>query len=265
MLGKEISIGGYLPGNSIIHRLDPRTKISGFIVLLAIVFLTSRYSKIVLPMLSAVLIFSLSNLGWRVCVDGLRKFLLMLLITLILNFTLNRDGSPIQFLGFLTPFSYEGLANAAFLTIKIALVIIFSLALTFTTLPWEIVKSLEFLLRPLKMFGVSVGDASLVLFLALRFVPLLQKEWLRLIEAQESRGIDFRSGTLSTRSRRLMSLAVPSMLLAFRKSEELSTAMAVRGFKPGADRTEYSPPSFSLIDLYAFGFILTLVMTVIIL
>ncbi len=265
MLRKEICFGGYLPGNSIIHRLDPRTKLLGFIVLLAIVFLTSRYYNIVFPMLSAVLILSLSNLGWRVWIDGIRKFQLMLLITLILNFTLNKDGSPIQFLGFLTPFSYEGLANAAFLTAKIALVIIFSLALTFTTLPWKIVKGLQFLIRPLKMVGVSVGDASLVLFLALRFVPLLQKEWLRLIEAQESRGIDFRSGTLSTRSRRLMSLAVPSMLLAFRKSEELSTAMAVRGFNPGAERTEYSPPAFSRIDLYAVGVILTVVMSVIIL
>ncbi len=115
------------------------------------------------------------------------------------------------------------------------------------------------------MIGTPVDDAALVLFLALRFVPMLQEEWLRLIEAQESRGIDLMSGTLSIRIRRLMSLIVPSMLLAFRKSEELSTAMTTRGFRPGEERTEYNPLVFSYRDFYAWGFILLVALSEIIL
>ncbi len=265
MRSKEISIGGYLPGNSILHRLDSRTKLFGLTVLLTTVFLIPCSYKILFPALAAVLALLLSGLGWRVWVDGLRKFRLMLLITLVLNFTLNRDGLPIQVHGFLTPFSYDGLVSAVFLTARIVLAVIFSLSLTFTTLPLNIVKGLQFFMSPLKMMGTSVGDASLVLFLALRFVPLLQEEWIRLIEAQESRGIDLMSGTLSVRVRRLMSLIVPSMLLAFRKSEELSMAMTTRGFKPGHNRTEYNPSVFSYGDFYAFGFILFIALSVIIL
>ncbi|MGC8605636.1 MAG: energy-coupling factor transporter transmembrane component T family protein, partial [Desulfomonilaceae bacterium] len=215
MQSKEITIGGYLPGNSFLHKLDPRTKLIALGVLLGTVFAAPCSYKILLPTLSAILAVFLSQIGWRVWINGLRKFSLMLLITLVLNFTLNQEGVPIQFFGFITPFSYDGLTNAAFLTSKITLVIIFSLALTFTTLPWNIVKGLNFLIRPLRIIGVSTGDASLVLFLALRFVPLFQEEWLRLIEAQQSRGIELTSGALLIRSKRLMSLIIPSMLLAF--------------------------------------------------
>lgn len=256
MQSKEITIGGYLPGNSFLHKLDPRTKLIALGVLLGTVFAAPCSYKILLPTLSAILAVFLSQIGWRVWINGLRKFSLMLLITLVLNFTLNQEGVPIQFFGFITPFSYDGLTNAAFLTSKITLVIIFSLALTFTTLPWNIVKGLKFLIRPLRIIGVSTGDASLVLFLALRFVPLFQEEWLRLIEAQQSRGIELTSGALLIRSKRLMSLIIPSMLLAFRKSEKLSTAMTIRGFRSCQARTEYDPPIFSYRDFYVCGYIL---------
>ena len=265
MRSKEISIGGYLPGHSILHRLDPRTKLFGVTVLFTTVFLIPCSYKVLFPVLAAVLALLLSGLGWRVWIDGLRKFRLMLLITLILNFALNRDGLPIQFHGFVTPFSYDGLTSAVFLTARIVLAMIFSLSLTFTTLPLKIVRGLQFFMSPLKIIGAPVADASLVLFLALRFVPLLQEEWLRLIEAQESRGIDLVSGALSIRIRRLMSLIVPAMLLAFRKSEELSTAMTTRGFRPGEERTEYSPPAFSYRDFCALGIILLVALSVIIL
>lgn len=251
MLSKEITLGGYLPGDSIIHRLDPRTKLLGLCVLLAIVFLVSEPYRLIFPLTLAGAVILLTRLGWRVWANGLMKFKLMLLVTLVLNFVWDSDGTPIQLLNFVTPFSYEGLENTLFLVARIALAIIFSLALTFSTLPWDIVKGLQFFLGPLRMFGISVGETSLVLFLALRFVPLLQEEWRRLIEAQESRGIDFGSGSLSNRTRRLMAVIIPSMLLAFRKSEELSTAMSARGFRPGEKRTEYRTPMFSSVDAYA--------------
>ncbi|MGC8658350.1 MAG: energy-coupling factor transporter transmembrane component T family protein [Desulfomonilaceae bacterium] len=252
MRSKEISLGGYLPAKSVIHDLDPRTKLIGFIITLTMV-LFLRYSyRVIFPVFLAGCTISLSGLGWRVWLQGLRKIWIMLLITFILNFSLNNDGRPIDFFGLLTPFSYEGLNGAIFLTGKIALVAIFSLALTFTTLPWDIVKGLKFFVNPLAKIRASIGDSFVVLFLALRFVPLLQEEWTRLIQAQESRGLDFSSGTVITRGRRLMSLIVPSMILAFRKAEELSTAMSARGFRPGEKRTDYNPLEFRLRDLYAF-------------
>lgn len=251
MLSKEITIGGYLPGESIIHRLDPRTKLIGLCVLLAIVFIVSEPYKLIFPFILAGAVIFLTRLGWRVWANGLLKFRLMLLVTLALNFVWDSDGAPIQLMNFVTPLSYEGLEHAIFLVARIALAIVFSLALTFTTMPWDIVKGLQFFLGPLRMFRISVGETSLVLFLALRFVPLLQEEWRRLIEAQQSRGIEFGSGSISNRTRRLMAVIIPSMLLAFRKSEELSTAMSARGFRPGEKRTEYRIPIFSSADAYA--------------
>ncbi len=264
MRSKEISIGGYLPANSVLHGLDPRIKLMGFVALLAIVFLLDCSYRIIFPLLLALCTIFLSGLGWRVWVEGLQKIRIMLVVTFVLNFALNNDGRPIQFLGCVTPFSYEGLTNATFLTGKIVIVIIFSLALTFTTLPWDIVKGLQFFVNPFKRIGASVGDAFVVLFLALRFVPLLQEEWIRLVQAQESRGVDFSSGALAARGRRLMSLIVPSMIHAFRKSEELSTAMSMRGFKPGEERTEYNPLRFTLKDLYASLVVVVIVLSVMI-
>ena len=162
MRSKEISIGGYLPANSILHKLDPRTKLFGLTAMLATVFLIPCSYKIFFPFLAAVLALLLSGLGWRVWIDGLRKFRLMLLFTLILNFALNRDGLPIQIHGFVTPFSYDGLASAVFLTARIVLAVIFSLSLTFTTLPLKIASFIGFLFS---LFGFLV-----LVYVILRYV-----------------------------------------------------------------------------------------------
>ncbi len=255
MLGKEITIGGYFPGESIVHRLDPRTKFLCFFLLLTSVLLSSRPHSLIGPTLLSVAAMVGSGLGRRVWMNGLSKFRLMLLVTLFLNFFMDRDGVPIQFMGYVTPFSYEGLDMSVFLAAKIALAVTLSLTLTFTTLPWDLVRGLEFFMRPLNSFGISTKEACLVMFLALRFVPLLQEEWRRLIEAQESRGIDFRSGAISVRSRRLLSLFMPAITMVFRKSEELSTAMMARGFRPGEERTEYVTLSFTIEDYWVISMV----------
>jgi energy-coupling factor transport system permease protein len=250
MLGKEITLGGYLPGNSTVHRLDARSKLGSLVVLLAIIFLAQGWRNLVPPTLLAFLCIWATGLGWRVWERGLMKFKLMLLLTFALNFLLNTDGHPIFFFGIITPLSYEGLLESVVLTTKIALVIMFSLALSFTTLPWDIVKGLRIAMSPLKLVGLSISEASLVLFLALRFVPVLQEEWRRLIEAQESRGIVFDTGSVTVKAKRMMSLTVPSLIMAFRKSDELTVAMKSRGFKAGEARTEYQPSQFSSLDAY---------------
>ncbi|MFH0960431.1 MAG: energy-coupling factor transporter transmembrane protein EcfT [Pseudomonadota bacterium] len=248
MLGKEITIGGYLPGDSILHRLDTRSKFLCFFVLLLTVFLSSGASALVAPTVLSFSAMAVSGLGWRVWIKGLSKFRLMLLVTLFLNLFTDTDGMPIQLMGFVTPFSYEGLNKSLLLSARIALTVTLALTLTFTTLPWDLVRGLEFFMRPLNRFGISTKEISSVLFLAMRFVPLLQEEWRQLIEAQESRGIDFRSGGISARSRRLLSIFVPAIMMVFRKSEELSSAMMARGFRPGEERTEYVTLSFTLED-----------------
>jgi energy-coupling factor transport system permease protein len=248
MLGKEITIGGYLPGDSILHRLDARTKLLCFLTLLLVVLFSSRPHTLIAPILLSGVAMAASRLGWRVWINGLSRFRLMLLVTLSLNLFMDTDGAPIQFMGYVTPFSYEGLERSLFFVAKIALAVTISLALTFTTLPWDLVRGLEFFIRPLNSFGISTKETSMVLFLALRFVPLLQEEWRQLIEAQESRGIDFGSGGVSVRSRRLLSVFIPAIMMVFRKSEELSTAMIARGFRPGEERTEYVTLTFTWVD-----------------
>lgn len=248
MLGREITIGGYLPVDSILHRLDPRTKLFCFTILLISVFLASNPHALLGPILLTVIAMLASGLGWRLWMNGLLKFKLMLVVTLLLNLLLDRDGFPVQLWGHITPFSYEGLEQSLFFSLKIAIAVALSLSLTFTTLPWDLVRGLEFFVRPLGKLGISPSEASLVMFLALRFAPLLQEEWRRLIEAQESRGIDFRSGGIYLRSRRFISILAPATTMVFRKSEDLSTAMTVRGFRPGEVRTQFVILSFKVMD-----------------
>lgn len=114
MLGKEITIGGYLPGDSILHRLDARTKLLCFLTLLLVVLFSSRPHTLIAPILLSAVAMVASGLGWRVWINGLSRFRLMLLVTLSLNLFMDTDGAPIQFMGYVTPFSYEGLERSLF-------------------------------------------------------------------------------------------------------------------------------------------------------
>lgn len=249
---QDISIGGYLPGDSILHRLDPRTKLTGLVALLVCVFTTSSVSALAATGIAVVGLASASMVGMRVWWWGLARFSWMLVIGAGLNAFLHGGGLPIFVFGYELPLTHEGVTTGLWFSTELVQAITLSMTLTFTTTPRDLTRGCERLARPLERFHVPVGEIAVVLLLAMRFVPLLQMELRTIVDAQKSRGIDFSHGGLVARSRSLVAVLVPALLGTLRRSDLLAEAMTSRGFRPAAPRSDYRPLQFGRNDGIAF-------------
>lgn len=252
----DIAIGGYLPGQSLLHKLDPRTKLLGIIFLTIAIFSASGPIEVIantIPVMFAVLI---SRAGWRIWLWGVSRFFFMLVAAALLNTFFYRTGTPIVLGSWESPVSYEGLARGSLLSFKLLQAIMLSLALTLTTTPRDLTKGCEKLAQPLKKLRVPVEEAALTLLLAMRFVPLLQLELRNIVDAQKSRGIDFNDGNLKLRIENFLSVLVPALLATIKRADILADAMSARGFQPGQPRSEYKVIQFSNMDYLTLGIVL---------
>lgn len=254
---QRIAIGGYIPGNSLLHRLDPRTKLVGFLVALTTVFLSAKLPGVVFTAIGIVGLGVVCRAGWRIWFQGLSRFVLMLGIVGSINLFFHAWGPPVIIGGWELPFTYDGVNSSILLTLQLAEAIALSMVLTFTTTPMELTKACRRLAMPLKRVGLPVEELEIVFLLAMRFVPLLQGEIRVTVEAQRARGVDFGHGGLISRSRNLVALLVPALTATLRRADLAAAAMTARGFKPGQTRSEYSPLMFSRLD-YAACIILAL-------
>jgi energy-coupling factor transport system permease protein len=172
----------------------------------------------------------------------------MLGIVAVVHLFFHSWGAPVTIGDWQLPFTTEGVQTSLLFTGRIAEVIILSMVLTFTTTPRELTRGCEWLAKPLERFNVPVVDLGIVVQLAMRFLPLLQLELRTTIEAQKARGVEFDRGNLIKRSRTLAAVLVPALVGALRRGDLLATAMTARGFRSGAQRSEYRPLQFSRID-----------------
>jgi energy-coupling factor transport system permease protein len=250
---QDISIGGYLPGNSVLHRLDPRTKLAGFMALLVCAFTTQSSCAAAILGLAVIGLAFVSGAGFKVWWWGLTRFGWMLAFAAGLNMFLHTGGVPVFVFGKETSLTYRGVAVGLLFAADLVQAIILSMTLTFTTTPRDLTRACQRLARPLKRIHVPVDDMAVVLLLAMRFVPLLQIEVRNIIEAQKSRGIDFHQGGLVERSRNLAAVLTPALLATLKRGELLADAMAARGFRPGEPRSDYNPLRFSSLDCIAFA------------
>jgi energy-coupling factor transport system permease protein len=244
----DVSIVGYVPGTSILHRLDPRTKLLSLVLLLTGVFWSRSAGGAGLTLTSVFLVAFVSGAGWRIWLWGLSRFKWMVAIALMVNACFHPTGTLIVLAGWVSPLTSEALTSCGVLAIQLLAAITLSMALTFTTTPSELTRACERLARPLRRFRIPVEDLAVVVLLAMRFVPLLQQELRNSVEAQTARGVDFRSGPLTSRAANLLAILVPALLGTLRRSELLAVAMAARAFRPGAARSEYTPLVFSWRD-----------------
>lgn len=247
----DITIGGYLPGDSVLHRLDARTKIVGFILMLAAVFVHPEGGGITATGVAIICLMVMSRLGWKVWWRGLLRFSWMVGITAGLNIALSSYGTPIEAMGLELPFTREGIRNGLLFSIQLLEAISLSMALTFCTAPAELTKGILKLATPLKRLGLPVQDYGMVVLLAMRFVPLVQLEVRTIVDAQKSRGVNFGSGSLVTRGRSLLAILVPALTAILRRADLLAETMSARGYSPGQSRTEYLALEFRRIDLVA--------------
>jgi len=255
MIVQDATIGGYIPGDSILHRLDPRTKLLWLPVLLVSTFLGSGPGGAAISASAAIVIAWMSCVGRPVWLWALRRFMWMLAITAGVNLFFSRPGTPIEILQISLPLTVEGFTASLILVVQLCAAIVFAMALTFTTSAGDLARALERLANPLKRFRVPVEEYGMVLLMALRFVPMLQQELRTTIEAQKSRGIEFGEGSIPSRAGNLTAVLVPALLGALRRADLVAVAMAARGYRPGFQRSQYRPFRFTAYDTAAFAWL----------
>jgi len=233
----DITFGQYVEGNSILHRLDPRAKLIIAILYVVAIFLANNVFSFALIVASAVLITVLSGISPRIIGRGIRPVLILIVFTAVINIFFVRGDHPLVNFYFIHIYR-EGLVNAAFIIIRIVVLIVCtSLFLTYTTTPIALTDALEQLLSPLKKLRVPVHEFSMMMTIALRFIPTLIDETQKIINAQTARGADFTTGSLIQRGKALIPILIPLFISAFRRADELATAMECRCYTGGEGRT----------------------------
>lgn len=243
----DITIGQYVPGNSLLHKADPRTKIILTFIMMIFIFIINTYwGYLSLSIFTAITIIT-SNIPVKFVLKGLKPILFIVIFAAILNmFTVS--GTPIFTIGFLKP-TYEGLDVAIKMAIRLFLLIIIASLLTYTTTPISLTDGIEKLLEPLKRIKVPVHEISMMMTIALRFIPTLLEETDKIIKAQSSRGADFESGNLIARAKSFIPVLVPLFISAFRRADELATAMEARCYRGSEGRTRMKQLNFTQNDL----------------
>ena len=233
---KDITLGQFFPGNSLAHRLDPRTKI--VLTLLYIVALFCAKWFVSYGLVAAVLLIAvkISGVAPRALVKGLKPILFIICFTAVLNL-LYTPGEPLVSFWIFT-ITREGVQTAFFMILRIVMLIMGTFLLTYTTSPIALTDGLETLLGPLKKIRVPVHELAMIMSIALRFIPTLIEETDKIMSAQKARGADFETGNILQRARALVPILVPLFISAFRRADELAVAMECRCYHGGEGRTK---------------------------
>lgn len=234
---KDITIGQYYPGNSFVHRLDPRFKIIITLLYITMLFMGSHLYSMVFGIVFFFLTFFCSGISAKVLLKSMKPILPILLITAILDLLFIRDGTVYWSLGFLQ-ITQEGVKTGVQMIIRISFLIVGTSMLTYTTSPIVLTDAIERLLSPLKKLKFPVHAFSMMMTIALRFIPTLIEETDKIIAAQKARGADMESGNLIQRAKALIPILVPLFVSAFRRAEELATAMECRCYRGDIGRTK---------------------------
>lgn len=249
---KDITLGQYFPGNSVIHRLDPRTKLIFLLVYIVALFVAGNWISYGLMAAFLLLTIWISTVPFKAIVRGMKPLVFILIFTAILNLFFTQGETVLLELGFLTV-TKEGLIRAFFMVIRILMLIAGTFLLTYTTSPISLTDGLESLMGPLKKLRVPVHELSMMMCIALRFIPTLIEETDKIMCAQKARGADFESGSISQRAKALVPVLVPLFISAFRRADELATAMECRCYQGGEGRTKMKLLRYKRRDFETFG------------
>jgi energy-coupling factor transport system permease protein len=243
---RDITLGQYFPADSVLHRLDPRTKILALIVMIVLTFCTFNFFALGLVFLSVIAVVLISRVPPRMYLKSLKVIIIIVIITSLLNLFYG-TGEPI-FQWWIIKVTWAGIENAIFVCVRIICLILFSSALTFTTSPTDLTDALEHLMKPLSVFHIRVNEIAMMMTIALRFVPTLLEETDKIMSAQKARGADMESGNLITRVKALIPVLVPLFVSAFRRAYELAMAMECRCYHGGKGRTRMKQLRFQRCD-----------------
>ena len=259
---KDITLGQFFPGKSPIHRMDPRTKLILTVVYIVALFLANNWLSYLAMMVFLVSCIKISAIPPKSIVRGMKPLVLILIFTAVLNLFYTDGGIVLVRLGSLA-ITTEGLKRAFFMIWRILMLISGTFLLTYTTSPISLTDGLESLMNPLKQLHVPVHELAMMMSIALRFIPTLIEETDKIMNAQKARGADFENGSIIDRAKALVPVLVPLFISAFRRADELATAMECRCYQGGEGRTKMKLLRFSRVDIQAFGICTCLVAAVI--
>lgn len=232
---KDITLGQYFPGNSLLHRFDPRSKILFTVLFIAAIFLCKGLVSYGITLLILLMMIGISKVQPRVFLKGMKPVVFIVVCTAILNLFYT-SGTVLWSWGILK-ITEEGIWKAVFMVLRILMLIACTLLLTYTTSPILLTDGLEKLLRPLKKLNFPVHELSMMMSIALRFIPTLIQETDKIISAQKARGADFDSGNLIQKAKALIPILIPLFISSFRRAEELAIAMECRCYHGDEGRT----------------------------
>ena len=249
---KDITLGQFFPGESFIHRLDPRTKLVMVIVYIVALFMASNWLGYGLVIAFLAVCIKISTIPLKSITRGLKPVMMIVAFTGILNlFFTPGTHEIVNIFGF--SLTWEAVERAAQMILRIMLLITGTFLLTYTTSPIALTDGLEALMGPLKKIKVPVHELAMMMCIALRFIPTLIEETDKIMNAQKARGADFESGSIMDRAKALIPILVPLFISAFRRADELATAMECRCYQGGEGRTKMKLLRYTLWDFRAFG------------
>lgn len=234
----KLIFGRFIPGESVIHNMDPRAKLLASFYFIGIIFLCNNWQSYLLMFAFTLGVIVLSKVSVKFFIRGVKPLIWLILFTVILQVLFTRGGT-VYFEWGIISLTQFGLMNGAFIFCRFVLIIFMSTLLTLTTPPLALSDAIEYLLRPLKVVKFPAHEVSLMLSIALRFVPTLMDETEKIMNAQRARGVDFGEGNLAQKMKAIVPLLIPLFVSSFNRAEDLAIAMEARGYQGGEGRTKY--------------------------
>lgn len=248
MIG-DVTIGQYFPGNSPLHRMDPRMKLVLTFVMMASVFLCKNYVSLGIVAIVSLIVTLLSRINFKTLFKGIKPILFVVIFTTVINLFYG-TGDPIFKLGFIK-ITMNGINNSLFMAFRIIILVVYGLMLTYTTTPTALTDSIESLMKPLTYIKVDVHSIAMTMTIALRFIPTLVEEVDKIMSAQKSRGADMENGGIIKRVKGVIPVMIPLFVLSFRRANELAYAMECRCYRGGSGRTKMKQMHLKLGDYLA--------------
>ena len=246
---KDITLGQYFPGDTVIHRLDPRTKLIGLVCYIVALFLAKSWISYAVMAAVLVTLSALAHIRAKTLLSGLKPLIFIVIFTGVINLFYG-SGEPLVQFWFLK-ITANGIRTAVFMVLRIMLLVCGTFLLTYTTSPLQLTDGLEKLFSPLKVIRFPAHELAMMMSIALRFIPTLIEETDKIMSAQRARGANFDTGKLTERAKALIPLLVPLFVSAFRRADELATAMECRCYHAGAGRTRMKELHFAPRDAAA--------------
>lgn len=251
---RDITLGQYYQTDSVIHRLDPRVKLTATICFIISLFLVDNALGYVIAAIFLAIVIRMSKVPFRFMIKGMKAIMFLLMITVVFNLFLT-PGTPLISIWKLT-ITREGLRIAVMMAIRLTFLIIGSSVMTLTTTPNNLTDGMESLMKPLKKVKVPVHEVSMMMSIALRFIPILMEETDKIMKAQIARGADFESGNIIKKAKAMVPLLVPLFISAFRRANDLAMAMEARCYRGGDHRTKMKPLIYKKRDYVAYAVLL---------